>query len=262
MFFLFRHIIRHLSLSSLHFCDPLFFIPEVGAIQLFLLFSFFIPCPHLPSILFLLFSSANTFPISSPPPTVPLHTWESFMSIQFSPLLFLSIISQFAPLFQLPELLFFSPSPFFFLSPPHHCFHLLCQTSKVQNSKLSQVPQCQNTNWTRPNANTNTHTPHAWAHTEVCTCRFADFQCARADTHREMHTSSLHDPSLVCEPSVHLFQRTNTPDSAEELLSPFHCSLSSTIESTRWRDKLEQKLNAPRGELEIENHCSCPKPFH
>lgn len=85
---------------------------------------------------------------------------------------------------------------------------------------------------------------------------------ASRPTQRKMHTSSLHDLSLVCEPSVHLFQRTNTPDSAEELLSPFHCSLSSTIESTRWRDKLEQKLNAPRGELEIENHCSCPKPFH
>lgn len=49
---------------------------------------------------------------------------------------------------------------------------------------------------------------------------------------------------FVCEPSVHLFQRTNTPDSTEEPLSPFHCSLNSTIESTRWRDKLEQKLNA------------------
>lgn len=48
-------------------------------------------------------------------------------------------------------------------------------------------------------------------------------------------------------PSVHLFQRTNTPDSTEEPLSPFHCSLSSTIELTRWRDKLEQKLNAHWG---------------
>lgn len=99
---------------------------------------------------------------------------------------------------------------------------------------------------------------HRSVHTQV---RRVPMRASRP-TQREMHTSSLHDPSLVCEPSVHLFQRTNTPDSAEELLSPFHCSLSSTIESTRWRDKLEQKLNAPRGELEIENHCSCPKPFH
>lgn len=99
---------------------------------------------------------------------------------------------------------------------------------------------------------------HRSVHTQV---RRVPMRASR-HTQREMHTSSLHDPSLVCEPSVHLFQRTNTPDSAEELLSPFHCSLSSTIESTRWRDKLEQKLNAPRGELEIENHCSCPKPFH
>lgn len=82
---------------------------------------------------------------------------------------------------------------------------------------------------------------------------------ARRDTN--VHTSSLHDPLLVCGPSVLSFRRTNTPDSTEEPLSPFHCSLNSTIESTRWRDKLEQKLNAPRGELEIENHCSCPKPF-
>lgn len=80
-------------------------------------------------------------------------------------------------------------------------------------------------------------------------------------TQTHTHTPSFLDPLLVCEPSVHLFQRTNTPDSTEELLSPFHCSLNSTIESTRWRDKLEQKLNAPWGELEIENHCYCPKPF-
>lgn len=190
------------------------------------------------------------------------------MSIQFSPLLFLSIISQFAPLFQLPELLFFRHLPFFFFSlspPPHHCFPPLCQTSKVQNSKLSQVPQCQNTNWfAQMQTQTHSHT-HATClgtqgsvHTQV---RRVPMRASRP-TQREMHTSSLHDPSLVCEPSVHLFQRTNTPDSAEELLSPFHCSLSSTIESTRWRDKLEQKLNAPQGELEIENHCSCPKPFH
>lgn len=97
------------------------------------------------------------------------------------------------PPFSAPRVAFFSPSPFFFFSlspPPHHCFPPLCQTSKVQNSKLSQVPQCQNTNWTRPNANTNTltHTPHAWAHTEVCTRRFAEFQCARADPHREKCT--------------------------------------------------------------------------
>lgn len=68
-------------------------------------------------------------------------------------------------------------------------------------------------------------------------------------------------PLLFLEPSVHLFQRTNTPDSTEEPLSPFHCSLNSTIELTRWRDKLEQKFNAHRGELGIENRCSCPKPF-
>lgn len=191
MFFLFRHIIRRLSLSSLHFCGPAFLYPRSRSHStLSVVFLFFIPCPHLPSLHFLLFSSANTFPISPPPPTVPRHTWESFMSIQFSPLLFLSIISQFAPLFQLPELLFFSPSPFFFLSlspPTHHCFPPLCQTSKVQNSKLSQVPQCQNTNWTRPNANTNTHTHihHMHGHTQKCAHAGSQSSNAHEQTHTE-----------------------------------------------------------------------------
>lgn len=99
-------------------------------------------------------------------------------------------------------------------------------------------------------------------HTHTYTSRFTDFHAyEQTDTNAYTHTPSFLDPLLVCEPSVHLFQRTNTPDSTEKLLSPFHCSLNSTIESTRWRDKLEQKLYAPWGELEIENHCSCPKPF-
>lgn len=46
-----------------------------------------------------------------------------------------------------------------------------------------------------------------------------------------------------------LYFREQIPDSTEELVSPFHCSLNSTIELTRWKDKLEQKLNAPRGGL-------------
>ena len=69
-------------------------------------------------------------------------------------------------------------------------------------------------------------------------------------SYRHTHTNTYPHSSTsrsVCEPSVHLFQRTNIPDSTEELLSLFHCSLSSAIESTRWKDKVEQKPNAPRG---------------
>ncbi len=173
------------------------------------------------------------FQLPTNPPSMP-----SFSATTMFPVLFFPLIP------------FLSPS--LLSSKPH--------SPKLKASPSTRMPKY------LLDSHKYTQWQHAWVHKNntihrgVHTGRFTDFDACE-QTHTETHTSSLRDPLLVCEPSVHLFQRTNTPDSTEELLSPFHCSLNSTIESTRWRDKLEQKLNAPWGELEIENHCSCPKPF-
>lgn len=236
--------------------DPIFFIPYILTSLCF--FSNSTSCPLIFSFIHSFPFSPFLFPFSCPFSSCFLSTLPTFTLSLHPSILFSGCIVILCFLLSIPVLhfcaVFFIPGEpivqrvAFALIPFSLIFPLPNLT--VQNSKLSQVPKRQNNYWTHlcPNKQIYIHTQ---VHTfTTCLGTYEHHKGSQIFTHvsehtQKTHTSCLHDPLLVCEPSVHLFQRTNTPDSTEEPLSPFHCSLNSTIESARWRDKLEQKLNAP-----------------